>query len=79
MLGGSGVSETKQKDAEGSEDTIPDLGKYQEREQTRNPEAEVKTSDPPKKQNLEAEVKTLDPPRKQKSETEKETPGTPKE
>jgi hypothetical protein len=64
VLGGSGVSETKQKDVEGSEDAIPDLGKHQEGEQTKNPEAEVKTLDPPRKQNLETEKKTLRTPKK---------------
>jgi hypothetical protein len=79
VLGGSVASETKQKDAEGSEYTISNLGKHQEGEQTRNPEAEEKNPDPPRKQSSEAEVKTPGPPRKQKPETETETLGMPKE
>ena len=60
-----GVSETKQKDVEGSKDATPDSGKHQdEEEQMRNLEAEVKTPDPPRKQNPEIEVKTPDSPRK---------------
>jgi hypothetical protein len=43
VLGGLGISETKQKDAEGSEDQISNLGKHQEGEQTKNPEAEEET------------------------------------
>jgi hypothetical protein len=80
LRGGSlGVSETKQKDAEVSEDSTPNLGKHQdEEEQMRNPEPEVKTLDPPRKQNPETEVKTPDPPRKQNPETEIKTPGLPK-
>jgi hypothetical protein len=45
-----GVSETKQKDVEGSKDATPDSGKHQdEEEQTNDPEVEVQTPDPPKK------------------------------
>jgi hypothetical protein len=65
-LGGSAASETKQKDVEGSEDAISNLGKHQEGEQTKNIEAEEKTPDPPRKQSSEAEVKTPGPPRKQR-------------
>jgi hypothetical protein len=73
---GPGVSETKQKDAEGSKDATPDQGKHQdEGEQTKNPEAEKKTPDPPKKQNPETEIKTPEPPKKQNPETEIDTPG----
>jgi hypothetical protein len=47
---GLGISETKQKDAEGSKYATPDQGKHQdEGEQMKNPEAEKKTPDPPKK------------------------------
>jgi hypothetical protein len=61
-----GISETKQKDAEGSKDATPDQGKHQdEGEQTKNPEAEKKTLDPPKEQNPETEIKTPEPPKKQ--------------
>jgi hypothetical protein len=61
-----GVSETKQKDAEGPKDATPDSGKHQdEGEQTKNPEAEVQTPDPPKKQNPETETKTPELPKKQ--------------
>ena len=62
--GGLGVSEMKQKDVEGSEDVIPNLGKHQEGEQMRNSEAEVKTPDPPRKQNPETEIKTPGLPKK---------------
>jgi hypothetical protein len=45
---------------------ILDSIKHQdEEEQTKNPEAEVLTPDPPKKQNLEVETKTPEPPKKQ--------------
>jgi len=40
----------------------------------RNPEVEVKTPDPPRKQNLETEVKTPDLPRKQNPKTKIKTP-----
>jgi hypothetical protein len=79
VLGGSAASETKQKDAEDSEDTISNLGKHQEGEQTKNPEAEEKTPDPLREQSSEAEVKTRGPPNEQKSETETKALGTPKE
>jgi hypothetical protein len=47
---GSSTSEVKQKDAEGYKDANPNQGKHQdEEEQTKNPEAEIKTPDPPKK------------------------------
>jgi hypothetical protein len=47
---GPSISETKQKDAEGSKDATPDQGKHQdEGEQTKSPGAEKKTPDPPKK------------------------------
>jgi hypothetical protein len=67
LQGGSlGVSETKPKDVEGSKDAIPDFGKHQDKEgQTKNPEAEVKTLDPPKKQNPKTEIKTPEPPKRQ--------------
>ena len=62
----SGVSETKQKDAEDPKDTILDLTKDQgEEEQTKKPEAEAQTLDPPKRKNPEAETKTSEPPKKQ--------------
>jgi hypothetical protein len=62
----SGVSETKQKDAEDPKDAIPDSAKHQdEEEQTKNPEAESLTSDPSKKQNPETKTKTPEPPKKQ--------------
>jgi hypothetical protein len=62
----SGVPETKQKDVEYPKDAIPDSAKHQdEEEQTKNLEAKVLTSDPPKKQNLEVETKALEPPKKQ--------------
>jgi hypothetical protein len=79
VLGGLGISEAKQKDAEGSEDPISNLGKHQEGEQMKNPEAEEETTDPPREQSSEAEVKTPGPPREQKSETETETLVMPKE
>jgi hypothetical protein len=63
---GPGISETKQKDAEGSKDATPNLGKHQdEEEQTKNLEAGEKTPDPHKKQNTEIEIKTPEPPKKQ--------------
>jgi hypothetical protein len=63
---GTGISETKQKDAEGSKDATPDQGKHQgEGEQTKNPEAEKKNPDSPKKQNPETGIKTPEPPKKQ--------------
>ena len=63
---GPGILETKQKDVEGSKDATPDQGKHQDKEeQTKNPEAEEKTLDPPKKQNPETEIKTLEPSKKQ--------------
>jgi hypothetical protein len=41
-------------------------GKHQDKEeQMKNPEAEEKTPDPPKKQNPETEIKTPEPPKKQ--------------
>jgi hypothetical protein len=49
VLGGLAASETKQKDAEGSEDAIYNTGKHQEGEQTKNPEAEEKTPESPSK------------------------------
>jgi hypothetical protein len=56
----------KQGEVEGSKDATPNSGKCQdEEEQTKNPKAEVKTSNPPKKQNLETDIKTLEPPKKQ--------------
>jgi hypothetical protein len=79
VLGGLDASETKQKNVEGSEDAISNLGKHQEGEQTKNIEAEEKTPNPPRKQSSEAEVKTPGSPRKQKPVTETETLGTPKE
>jgi hypothetical protein len=63
---GPGISETKQKDVEGSKDANPNPGKQQdEDEQMKNPEAEEKTPDPPKKQNPETEIKTPKLPKKQ--------------
>ena len=79
MLGGLGISEAKQKNAEGSEDPISNLGKHQEGEQMKNPEGEEETMDPPREQSSEVEVKTPSPPTEQKPETEIETLGTPKE
>jgi hypothetical protein len=48
VLGGLGISEAKQKDAEGSEDQISDLGKHQEEEKMKNSEAEEETTVPPR-------------------------------
>jgi hypothetical protein len=54
------------KDVEGSKDTTPDSGKHQDKEgQTKNPEAKVKTPDPPKKQNPKTEIKTPELPKRQ--------------
>jgi hypothetical protein len=48
---GPSISEAKQKEAKGSKDATPDQGKHQdEGEQTKSPETEIKTPDPPKKQ-----------------------------
>jgi hypothetical protein len=83
LRGGSpDVSEMKQKDAEGSKDATPDPGKHQDEEgQTKNPEAEVKTPDPPKKQKPETEIKTPEPPKsrvlsilQEKSQNKSENP-----
>ena len=53
------TSKVKQKDVEGPKDATPNLGKHQdEEEQTKNPEAEEKTPDLPKKQNPETEIKS---------------------
>jgi hypothetical protein len=63
---GPGISEMKQKDAEGSKEATPDQGKHQgEGEQTQNLETEIKTLEPPKEQNPETEIKTPEPPKKQ--------------
>jgi hypothetical protein len=62
---GIGISETKQKDAEGSKDATPDQGKHQDKEeQAKNSEADEKTPDPPKKQNPKTEIRTPEPPKK---------------
>jgi hypothetical protein len=62
---GPGISETEQKEVEGSKDATLESGKHQDKEeQTKNPEAEGKTLDPPKKQNPETEIKTLEPSKK---------------
>ena len=78
VLGGLGIFEVKQKDAEGSEDQISNPGKHQEGEHGKNTEAEEETMDPPKEHSSEVEIKNTDPPETQNPETETKTSDPPK-
>jgi hypothetical protein len=60
LRGGSpGVFETEPKDTKGPKEASLDSAKHQgEEEQTKKPEVEAQTSDPPKRKNMESETKT---------------------